>query len=313
MNDYCGIAVFADDLARELTRRGCEVETVEKLPGRASDGGGADVDVLLIQHHEELMTGAEVARMSTTAGAPVVLFAHSEGIDGFVDRLDGVVAMSQGLLPGSGVPTLYFPHPADAPRGLSDRLPLRERFGLPVDAKIVGTSGFLKFDRELVPLLQGLLPHCDRLGWVVQLLTSPWRLESPGLLDEIAALGSRHPGRLVHVHDHLGRKELNLRLQACDLLWCWTRAPSSHYASGVASRLYASGSRMVVADKFQHEHVLPLPNVVRAADDLPRFVGDLTAEMERDAGTRHDPGPMSWEPHTEAITRFLRSVCSAVT
>ncbi|MFL4907729.1 hypothetical protein ACJ6WF_32130 [Streptomyces sp. MMS24-I2-30] len=308
MGAHCGIAVFADDIAKGLAAEGCHVETVSGADPVETDSA----DVVLLQHHEELMPDAEILRILRGTRRPVVVFKHSAGADTPAAAVTGFVAMSRGLLPATGgVPTLCFPHPATTPSHLSDRTSLRRRFSLPADARIVGTSGFLKFDRELVPLLRELLPRAERLDWVVQLLTSPWRLPSPGLLEQIAELGEHHHGRLIHVHEHLDAEELNLRLQACDLLWCWTRAPSAHYASGVVSRHYASGSRMVVAQKHQHGHVLGLPNVVAAAATLPGFVDDLTAEMTRRRTSRHDPRPVSWEPHMASLARFLRSVTAA--
>lgn len=297
--EYCGIALFADRLAAALAPLGVRVSTSRKL---AAD---SDANVVLLQHHAELVRDDEVRSLRARAGRPVVLFAHSTGIAGVVHAVDGVMAMSRGMVPETGVPTLVFPHPAFTPERLSDRGAIRARLGLPVEARIVGSCGFLKFERQLTQILPAILPAAAEWGWFVQLVTSPWYRESPGLLEEIAALAGRHPGRVRHEHAHLSEAELNLRLQACDLLWCWTRAASSAYASGVASDLYASGSRMVVADKLQHEHVLGFPNVVRAPATLSGCVDELLRQMRHSRGERHDPAPVSWAVQAGAVQRFL--------
>jgi len=246
--------------------------------------------------------------MCSRARRPVVLFAHSTGIERVAQIVHGVMAMSPGMVPDTRAPTLVFPHPARTPERLCEREVLRARFELPPEGRIIGTCGFLKFERQLVEVLSALLSYAAESGWLIQLITSPWYIESPGLLDEIGALGRRYPGHLKHVHGHLADAELNLRLQVCDLLWCWTAARSSHYASGVASDLYASGSRVVAADKIQHEHILRLPNVVRAPASLAMFVEELVGQIRRSDGERHDPSPVSWTRQSRGIARFLSEV-----
>jgi hypothetical protein len=299
---HCGIALFAERLAAELEFFDIDVATHAEL----SDGAGADL--VLLQHHAELLDNENVQAVCAAVPCPVVLFAHSTGIEGAIEAVDGVMAMSSGLVPVTDRAVLVFPHPARIPDRLSERSRLRARFGLPSDAKIVGTSGFLRYERQFVEILRELVPQAAKSGWLVTLMTSPWYLDSPGLLDEITAVGKSFPGHFEHEHGHLSETELNLRLQACDLLWCWTRARSNPYASGVASDLYASGSRVVAADKQQHEHIIGLPNVVRAPTSLSRFVQELVRQMARGDLQRHDPSPISWAQQIEAVAAFLHGV-----
>lgn len=300
--EHCGVALFGERLATELEAQGIGVTTVPGLDGPT------DADVVLIQHHAELLDDAGVRAIGSRAGRPVVLFAHSTGIEGLLEAVDGVMAMSSGMVPETGTATLVFPHPARTPERLSDRSALRARFGLPLQDRILGTCGFLRFERQLVEILSALLPRVAGAGGLVQVMTSPWYIDSPGLVEEIAAVGRRYPGHFVHEHRHLPEEELNLRLQACDLLWCWTRASSQPYASGVASELYASGSRVVAADKLQHEQILRLPNVVRAPAVLDAFVAEVTRQVQEGEDGRHNPSPVSWDRHIRAIARFLHDV-----
>ena len=302
MGQPCGIALFADRLARELEALEFEVTTVSDLNGVAA------ADLVLVQHHVELLNDHQVKTMCSKTRRPAVLCAHSDGIEQVVDLFDGVLAMSPGLVPHTDVPTFVFPLPVPTPQGLSDRNALRARFGLPVNKKIIGTCGYLKFERQLVEILSALLPQAVQSGWYVQLLTSPWYLPSPGLLDQLDDIVKTYPSNIGHQHRHLEDGELNLRLQACDLLWCWTAAQSSPYGSGVASDLYASGSRIVAADKMQHEHILNLPNVVRAPGTLEGFVEELLCQMQSDDYERHDPSPVSWSQQIFSIASFLQEV-----
>lgn len=302
--EACGIAIWADDLGAHLAGHGFTVRT-SRLDGPAADL--RDADVLLVQHHDEFLVDDGLVALCRAAPCPVVLFAHSGVSDALLGAVDAVLAMSPGLVPGDAPPSLVFPHPAFT-ADLEARSALRAEFGLPPTGKVLGSCGFLKFDRQFVELLGLLLPRLAEVDASVHLMTSPWRLDSPGVLDGIAELGAAHPGRLRHVHRMLDDVEMHRRLQACDLLWCWTRAPSESYASGVVSRLYASGSRVAAADKAQHEHVLGLPNAVRAPASLPEFVDVLVAEVSAPVVARHDPDPVSWRHVVPQVTGFLGAV-----
>jgi hypothetical protein len=298
----CGIALFARTLEAELRRQGFEIETVDTLE---RDSGA---DLVLLHHHPELFADADVFALARACLRPFVLFAHA-GIDArLAEAAHATVTMAREMIDGAAIPLHVMRHPAWTPPALEDRAQLRAKFGLPHDAMILGTSGFLKLERRFPDLVAALLTEAAAHDWVVQLVTSPWRLESHGLLDALAALSRAHPGRFVHVHAHLDPPTLNRRLQACDLLWCWTDAPSEPYASGVASDHYASGTRMVIAKKRQHAHVLALPNVVCAPGALEPFVDALIAEARRGERRRHAPAPIAWDAEAAALANFLREV-----
>ncbi len=300
----CGLALFADNLQTRLRQAGIEVATVAALP---ADVGA---DIVLLQHHEELMSDAEVIALTGTSPAPVVLFAHSEAIDGLHAHVDGLVAMCPGMLRRATKPAHVFPHPAWVPPRLEDRTGLRRAFGLPQDRFIAGTSGFLKFERQFPEVVEALLPEARRRNGFIELITSPWRLESPGLIARLRSLQERNREHFRFEHSFLDPVTLNRRLQACDLLWCWTDAPSSAYASGVASDQYASGTRVFAAEKQQHGHVLALPNVVAGAPHLAGFTDGLTAEMARAIRWRHDPAPVSWDHAVPGLAAFLHAIAT---
>lgn len=151
-------------------------------------------------------------------------------------------------------------------------------YGLPKDSVIIGSSGFLRLEREFPKVLSLLLPHAAANNWFVELATSAWFKSSPelkGIETELDCLAERFPGCFRYSTTFLEPTELNERLQACDLLWCWTNTPSTSYASGSISDQYASGTCLFAVDKKQHYHVLSLPNVVRGPAVLEEFVEGL--------------------------------------
>ena len=299
----CGLPVLATTLAERLAEVGVASTAAATLPD------DPDADAVLLWFHSDLLGPEDVRALRAATDRPIALFVHSTGAEAALEAVDGVLAMSPGLVPGDAPRPHVFPHPA-TPQPLADRAALRRRFGLPKDARVLGTCGFLRFERRFDEIAARLAPLAEEAGWFVQITTSPWYRESPGVIDRLTELRTLYPGSFGFEYRHLDEAELVLRLQACDLLWCWTAAPSSPYASGVVATQYASGTRLVVADKQQHELVLGLPNVVRAPARLEEFVEVLAAEAAADRLERHDPTPVSWDGVLPGLTHWLTQLAS---
>jgi hypothetical protein len=298
----CGISLFADNLQTHLQRAGIEMTTVTALPS------GIRADIILLQHHEELMSDDEVIALAEITPVPLVLFAHSGGIESLCRYVDGLVAMCLGMVGPTDKPIHVFPHPAWVPPHLEDRNNLRREFGLPEARLVVGTHGFLKFERQFAEIIETLLLEARRNDWFIELITSPWRLNSLGLIPQLESLRQQNPEYFRFEYAFLDTAMLNRRLQACDLLWCWTEAPSSPYASGVISDQYASGTRVLAADKQQHGHVLGLPNTVAGPGELAPFIDSLVAELRHGGRQRHDPASVSWENCIDGFASFLQKI-----
>jgi hypothetical protein len=301
----CGIALFASNLQEQMEKIGIEVETIASMNGDIPSG-----DVLLLHYHSELLTDESVRNICERSRCPVVLFAHSNGVDMLLNTVDGFVAMCPGMVGQTDKPTYVFPHPAWVPPHLEDRKNLRREFDLPQDRLVVGTNGFLKFERQFAEIVEDLLPEAYRNDWFIELITSPWLLDSPGLITRLERLHARNPNHFRFEYAFLDAVTLNRRLQACDLLWCWTKASSSPYASGVISDQYASGTRVFAADKQQHRHVLGLPNTVAGPDALAQFVDRLVVELRDGERQRHDPALVSWDNCIHGFAAFLEKIAA---
>jgi len=300
--ELCGVSLFARHLQEEVRPFGVDVDTVPEMPA------DVEADLVLLHHHDELFDDDEVGAIAGAAAAPVVIFAHGQMTARLCAAVDGVVAMCPGMTPPGDTPVHLMPLPAWVPSALEDRAALRREFDLPADAVVVGTNGFLKFDRQWPEVAAALLQGDARV--FVEILASPWRLESPGLVDRLERLGADQDGRLRLSYSFLDTKTLNRRLQACDLLWCWTAAPSRPYASGVIADQYASGTRIVACAKAQHAHVLTLPNTVGAPNDLDGFIAEVVRETRDGVRLRHDPAPIAWGCCLGGLSLFLRAVVS---
>jgi len=301
----CGIALFAGNLHVQLEKSGIDIKTTSHMNDKMPT-----TDILLLHYHSELLDHESTKTICERSQCPVILFAHSTGIDAFVDIVDGFVAMCSGIIPETDRPVHIFPHPAWIPECLQERTVLRKRLGLPINSMIIGTHGFLKFERQFVEILDVLLPHAKENNWFVDLMASPWYIDSPGLIPQLEKFGSTCSTCFRFEYAFWNKEILNQKLQACDILWCWTRTTSSPYASGVISDQYASGTRIFAADKLQHEHVLKLPNVIRGPDRLEPFIERFIKEIKCGKHDRHDPSPISWDRCSDELVCFLTRIYS---
>ena len=301
----CGVGNFARSLGVSLSSAGAGVTTVT-TPAEAA---GASADITLVHHEWGLFSSDDEFRSLCRASPqPVVVFGHSSGIERFGDVAAGFMTMCEGMVSKGTLPVLTFAHPAFVPAKLESRDSLRRQFALPRRRLVLGTSGFLRSDHEFPEVVEALLPEAVAHDWLITLVTSRWYRKCEDVETALFSLVRRHPDHLRVGLRFLSQLELNHRLQACDLLWCWSGTRSAPYGSGTASEQYASGSRMVVADTLQHEHVLALPNVVRAPALRGQFVNAILAEMSLGVRTRHDPRPVSWDSPVATILSFLSRI-----
>lgn len=296
----CGVGNFALTMETALHRIGIKVETVI-FP----DQNGHAANLTVIHHQAEIFDDSTLEFLVYRCPRPVVLFAHSPGAERFDGLVDAFIAMSDGAVRDPAKACCIFPHPAWIPPMIVPRDVVRSRLGLPINRVILGTSGFLTPGRQLPHILKRLLPAAVKSNWLITLVTSRWQELFRRLEDDLTRLADEFPNHLIYDTEFLPAADLNARLQACDLLWCWTNTPSGPYASGSASDQYASGTRLVVASKKQHEHILQLPNTVAAPTTLYGFTQSVINEATRGYFPRHDPSLISWTEPTKKLSDFL--------
>ena len=295
----CGIAYFSTNLEQYLTEMKISVTT------SGLDTKTNQFDLILVHYHPDLFKNEDIRLLRQNHSCPIVLFAHDQFDSSLINHVDAFIAMTKILLTETMKPNYHFSHPSWVPNHLEKRNKLRHEFGWPANCFILGSNGFLKFEREYDKILSHLLPYTDDLDFYIQLILSPWRIDSPGLMQKLLELQDVHADRLKISSQYLNPQQLNRRLQACDLLWCWTKAPSQFYASGVISDQYASGTRIVASAKHQHNHITCLPNVVSASDQFDKFINELIDNIRRRSTVRHKPNIISWEAQCQNLPKFL--------
>ncbi|MBN8625806.1 MAG: hypothetical protein J0M17_09980 [Planctomycetes bacterium] len=299
----CGVGNFARNCAAALADYGVDVTTATDFP--------EDLDAdLLIQHEYALFDGVYLKTRLAQQRGRVFLFAHSPHADrGLGAYVDGFLTLCRGMT-ADAARTLVLPHPGWQRLPLENRAELKAAYGWSHFRCVLGTNGFMSPSRQFDEVARRLLPFAARENILVHVIGTRHHShdDRPGYRDQerrLQDLAAAYPQALALKTRFLDQEELNRRLQACDLTWCWTATPSVPYGSGTCADQYGSGTRLVVARKLQHEHVLGLPNVVAAPADLEGFVEVVKREAATGGFARHDPSPLSWRCFAEQVVRFL--------
>jgi hypothetical protein len=302
----CGVANFAANLADALGKRGFEVHTVARFKP-------TDADVVLVQHEFGLFDSAVLNSALAQCRQKKILFCHTAGAEIFQEHVDGFFAMCPGMV-RTRKPVCTMPHPGWYGEGLADRRALQDRFGYRGFSCVVGSNGFITPPRRFTDIVARLLPLAIRENWLINLLCSRHAKHDRhfGYVAEektLRLLARHNSGHLRLDTSPKSYAELNLQLQACDLLWCWTDVRSMAYASGTCADQYCSGTRQVVVDKLQHSALRGFPNARFVAGNLDDFLEVLIAEIHAQRFDRHDARHLSWDECAEIPASFLRRLC----
>jgi hypothetical protein len=300
----CGIGVFAHSIEAALKKGGVSIATSKTL---AHDDRA---DVVLVQHEWAIVRTEELRNFCAQSRIPVVLFPHTGDAAAWRDHVQGFVFMGESVVSNPGeVPALRLEHPGYHSGPLASRTELKKEFGYEWASAVLGSSGFLTEPRHFGKAVAALLPAAIENNWLITLIAAPHFNSPCHLFTDIDALAETERRHFFYLKEFLPHHELNRRLQACDLLWCWTAMRNhSGYASGVAADMYGSGTRLLLADKAQHRHVLGRPNVVPAPEDHGAFFSAVIQEANRRNFARHDPEPIGWDHFGARLIDFLEGV-----
>ena len=308
--ERCGVGIFGATLEKYLCLRGYDVLTLRDL----SD---FDCDLLLVQHQWSLYDDRKLSAFLGRIQHPTVFIAHSGGVEKYDGLVTAFASMGPRMIGDTKSPVVYGRVPAFVPSRLSARDELRRSLDLPLDRTILGTSGFMLESRQFEAVLELLLPSVSASNAFVYLVCTPWMRDSPRVRKQLLAFEREFSNCFQFNREFLSPQGLNLRLQACDLLWCWTGRKSRPYSSGALADQYGSGTRIFASDREQHAPFLSLPNVITGASELNGFVTGLLAEMAqvRDANAsgrvmRHDPSPVAWGEFMDVFCGLFRGIAS---
>lgn len=276
----CGINTYARRLCHALNAKdGAEAYLFGSVPQRGTDvlnvqyepglyGGNLNILGQFIQEHPD---------------AIVLTAHHTNGIHNFYPAVDGVILHHNSQIQeGQGKPwnATVIPHPAlYYPK--KDRGELRDKYGLPLDKKIVGTAGFITGTGKSLPDIVNLLLSQLNDDEFLYLITSFWK--SP----EMSTMRLNQINRVVRKMgkqdnfridtDFVKEETLNEKMQCCDLLFAWNAASSNTYGSqsGIAMDMAASYVKTIVKDVPHYATAYEIDGVVKGRDHPMAFVEDV--------------------------------------
>lgn len=306
----CGIYTYAKRLSHYLSK----LPNVKTL--MFAENLREDVDVISVQYEPGIVPPQLLNRFINQYVNPVIVVTahHINGLQQFFPILEGVVLHSESQIKGlREEPWNYrvIPHPALVfPK--QDKIKLREKYGLPVDKKIVGTAGFITGTGKRLPLIvEKLLPKLNDDEFLY-LITSYWKAGDLGREAEIRSvvkrLGKEENFRIDT--EFVPEKILNEKMQACDLLFAWNAGGNSYGSqSGIAADMYGSYTKLIVKDVPHYDFIGSQEGVLKGRPDPDKFTDDVVhALRHEDLDDVPDPTWLSWENQVKNYLEYFEEL-----
>jgi len=305
----CGIRTYSVRLNEALKKKGIDSHIFIEKPHK-------DVDAILIQYEPGILPPQKLNYFVRKFIEPLVIVTahHSRDIDQFYPILDGVVFHDESQIIGEPWEGLYtiIPHPALVfPR--LDKKKVRKELKLPVDKTIIGTAGFITGTGKKLPvILESLLPKIDD-SMFIYFITSFWKAGDLGRLRQIQEIVKRS-GKANQFRidtDFLSEKELNKRMQACDLLFSWndTSINDKGSQSGIAADMYGSYTKLIVKDSPHYNFIKKQDKVLVGRLDVDDFTEDvINAVKKEDLTDVPDPSWLSWDKMVDRYIEFIEEL-----
>jgi len=303
----CGIATYSERLNKYLN----QIKDVESKQFVSKIRNGPDI--ISIQYEPGLMPPQNLQKLIQKYPQPIVITAHHMGVlSQFYPLIDGIVIHDKSQLNGLEEPWSYkiVPHPALVfPK--KDKKKLREKLGLPLDKKIIGTMGFIagtgKKLPEIVPEILSELKDDEFLYFA----TSFWKGGDFGYSDKIRKvvkdMGKEGQFRLDT--DFVSEETLNEKMQSCDLLFAWNKFDHPGSNSGIAMDMVGSRTKLIVKDSPHYSFPASLKGVEVGSSDMNKFVKDIFKVLrEGDLKNTPDPKPYSWEEQCKLYVEYFKEV-----
>jgi hypothetical protein len=276
--ERCGISTYTDHLAGALTQLGHQVKYFSSSPPYDQT-----VEEILSWHPEIFHVQHEAAIMPpnhflkaycktiSDAGAKVYCTIHGE-VENNVYAAQGCVTDNRRIIMHrpptliGGVTVIPMPCPIYNPP--ADRGELRDKYGIPRQALLISTVGFMIPWKEHPRILERLTPLMAKKPEVhVQVIASDHfhpdlKEYAVNCRHEIAYIATRTDGRRVHHISHYPSDlELLERLAMSDLGYIW--CPFNTGSSSAAAGQFTSARVPAVASESTHYSAMG-PGFIRA-------------------------------------------------
>ena len=287
----CGIAVYAKMLRDELRKLGVFCEVVDiTLPDAELVRRCQDADLIHLQNEPMFCSPSRAWELvNRLTPKPVIATLHRIGSDVAVPlsrvckKLVVLRPTPENLL-GLPAGTVRYIDMGTPEFPLLSRSEARQKYGIPENAFIISTFGFLSGWKTTHPVVRGLVEYMRQRPEVrLQLLTSHHSMmvgESQVEKDMIAraAYEGGVSDRILHLTDFLSDVIIHERLCASDVGFQY--APVHTGSSSAASRRFIAAGVPLVITESNHFETLT-KGVQRTAFDLESFVNGI-AQVSRE-------------------------------
>ena len=297
MGYRCGIYTYAKRLMDSLNK-------VDGIDAKmfVNNYRWGEPDIISVQYEPGMVRPNKLYKLLQKFVVPVVVTAHHTlNLSNFYGLLDGVVIHDESQIEGRDKPWDYkvIPHPAVVyPK--KDKKELREKYGLPLDKKIIGTMGFIAGTGKALPLTVSEILKRLKNDEFLYLITSFWKGGDLGRYNEIKKvvkmMGRENQFRMDT--DFVDESVLNDKMQACDLLYGWnlTTKDSPGSQSGSAADMYGARVKLIVKDVPHFSFIANQDKVLTGRSKPDEFAIDvLNALRNEDLNDVQDPEWLSWD------------------
>lgn len=295
--DRCGISTYTSQLEEAFTLLGHEVRYWGSQPPYEptfQEIRSWKPDVLHIQHETSIMPQdgslEKYASLMSREGARVLFTLHTES-DGTIQlaRTATTFLKNRVILhrpTPSATDAVVIPMPCTNIGPIQGRVELRRRFGLPENAVVVSTVGFMIPWKDHPRIVEAMVPWLLRRPDIhLQIIASEHFNESlKGYAEDCRRQLSRLAsgfleGRIHHVDGYPSDRELVERLAASDLGYVW--CPFDTGSSSAAAAQFTTARCPLVATDSSHYAFLGT-GIVRAPKTDPNAFVELIRKTAED-------------------------------
>jgi len=274
-----------------------------------------DFDIMLIQYEPAICPPNLIQTLLKKYTQPIVITAHhNRDIAQMYNVINGFVFHSTNQIVEEPYNYTVIPHPSLVYDNLNKK-DIRQSLGLPLDKKIIGTSGFIFGTGKRLPTtVKHILKQLNDDEFLY-LNTSMWKGGDNGIrqdiLTEVKRLGKEKQFRIDT--DFVEDKELNRRLQACDLLYayCGIGPNDKGSQSGIAADMYGSRRKLIVKNSAHYSFIGKQDKVVVGNEDAEKFADDVIDTLRNsDLNDVQDPTWLSWQEQINKYYKYLKNIRS---
>ena len=310
IGERCGIYTYSQRLEEYLNKNNVNAYMFESKIRR----GWKKPDLVSIQYEPGMCPPQRLSQLlQMYKKYPCIVTVHHTGIiPRFYDKVDGIIFHDETQIfkdPTHGDPWdhVVIPHPALVyPE--KDQKKLRKKYGIPIDKKVIGTSGFIAGTGKHIPEVVSELASKLNDDEFLYLITSFWKGGDFGF-KEVTEKRLEKLGKLDQVKmdtEFVPAKVLNEKMQCCDFMFSWNDSVDRGSNSGAAMDMLGAHRRIIVKNVPHYNTPMQISGVLKGRLPFNEFVDDaLNAFRTEDLSMKIDIEQYSWDNKIKDMIKYF--------